>query len=157
MGKQPLATFLWTAIIHDQIPGCCPEAGAGRIWSGRTWPCHNRYQPKTWSNWYCQKKRKGVGCWIQLAPAGTPLCQADRWTKICKKPEMGKIFATKKWENPWKYNNQRARHRILAGSVYSFVSMLFHLIPEAGCGRSPQAFINTGFLDISGGRKSTKE
>lgn len=36
-----------------------------------------------------------------------------------------------------------------AGSVYSFVSSSFHLIPEAGCGQRPQALINTGFSDIS--------
>ena len=39
------------------------------------------------------------------------------------------------------------------GSVYSFVSLPFHLIPEVGCGQSPQALINTGFLDIIGERK----
>ena len=36
------------------------------------------------------------------------------------------------------------------GSVYNFVSLLFCLIPEAGCGQSPQALINTGFPNISG-------
>ena len=37
----------------------------------------------------------------------------------------------------------------VAGSVFNFVSLSFHLIPEAGCGQSPRALINTGFLDIS--------
>ena len=36
------------------------------------------------------------------------------------------------------------------GSVYNFVSLLFCLIPEVGCGQSPQALINTGFPNISG-------
>ncbi len=31
-------------------------------------------------------------------------------------------------------------------SVFNFVSLSFHLIPEAGCGQSPQALINAGFL-----------
>ena len=35
------------------------------------------------------------------------------------------------------------------GSVFNFVSLFFHLIPEAGCGQSPRALVNTGFLDIS--------
>ena len=43
--------------------------------------------------------------------------------------------------------------QVLLGSVYSFVSLPFHLIPEVGCGQSPQALINTGFLDIIGERK----
>ena len=34
--------------------------------------------------------------------------------------------------------------------VINFVSLLFCLIPEAGCGQSPQALINTGFPNISG-------
>ena len=41
-------------------------------------------------------------------------------------------------------------HRDYWGSVYNFVSLLFCLIPEAGCGQSPQALINTGFPNISG-------
>ena len=30
------------------------------------------------------------------------------------------------------------------GSVFNFVSMAFYLIPEAGCGQSPQSLVNTG-------------
>jgi hypothetical protein len=30
------------------------------------------------------------------------------------------------------------------GSVLIFVSMTFILIPEAGCGQSPQSLVNTG-------------
>ena len=29
------------------------------------------------------------------------------------------------------------------GSVLNFVSLLFNLIPEAGCGQSPQSLVNT--------------
>ncbi len=32
----------------------------------------------------------------------------------------------------------------LRGSVLIFVSMTFILIPEAGCGQSPQSLVNTG-------------
>ena len=31
------------------------------------------------------------------------------------------------------------------GSVFNFVSLPFRLIPEAGCGQSPQALINARF------------
>ena len=34
------------------------------------------------------------------------------------------------------------------GSVFNFVSLPFHLIPEAGCGQSPRSLISAGFLDI---------
>ena len=46
--------------------------------------------------------------------------------------------------------NEMYRDTILQDSVYSFVSLSFLLIPEAGCGQSPRVLINTGFLDISG-------
>ena len=47
------------------------------------------------------------------------------------------------------YTKYRVK-RSSVGSVYNFVSLLFCLIPEAGCGQSPQALINTGFPNISG-------
>ena len=34
------------------------------------------------------------------------------------------------------------------GSVFNFVSLLFQLIPEAGCGQSPRSLVNAGFLGI---------
>jgi len=34
------------------------------------------------------------------------------------------------------------------GSVFNFVSLPFHLIPEAGCGQNPQSLENTGNSDI---------
>ena len=45
---------------------------------------------------------------------------------------------------------EQVSHLQEKGSVYNFVSLLFCLIPEAGCGQSPQALINTGFQNISG-------
>lgn len=45
---------------------------------------------------------------------------------------------------------------IKKSSVYSFVSLPFNLIPEAGCRQRSQALINTGFPDIIGERKCSK-
>ena len=47
-------------------------------------------------------------------------------------------------------NTDEIAQKCIDGSVYNFVSLLFCLIPEAGCGQSPQALINTGFPNISG-------
>ncbi len=43
------------------------------------------------------------------------------------------------------------------GSVFNFVSLPFHLIPEAGCGRSPRTIINAGFPVNYSWQKSSKE
>jgi len=32
----------------------------------------------------------------------------------------------------------------MKGSVLNFVSMVFNLIPEVGCGQSPRSLVNTG-------------
>ena len=64
------------------------------------------------------------------------------------------------YHNQGKTNTSEVAHFTLdrrLGSVDSFVSLLFHLIPEAGCGRSPQALIITGFPKVSDRFKSTKE
>lgn len=45
----------------------------------------------------------------------------------------------------------------LNGSVFNFVSLPFHLIPEAGCGRSPRTIINAGFPVNYSWQKSSKE
>ena len=34
------------------------------------------------------------------------------------------------------------------GSVFNFVSLTLHLIPEVGCGQSPQVLVNTKYLSI---------
>ena len=37
---------------------------------------------------------------------------------------------------------------VLDGSVLNFVFLVFHFIPEAGCGQSPQSLVNTGYSNL---------
>ncbi len=45
---------------------------------------------------------------------------------------------------PRLYKNIEDWYAVAEGSVFNFVSLPFHLIPEAGCGQSPQSLENTG-------------
>ena len=53
--------------------------------------------------------------------------------------------------------NTRHFQNLSQGSVFNFVSLSFHLILEAGCGRSPRVLINAGFSVNFGWLKNAKE
>ena len=46
------------------------------IWLGRPEPRHVRYQPKNWSNWYCQEKRKAFRSEIDIWHTGNKILTA---------------------------------------------------------------------------------